>query len=109
MKNLLALFLLTLQLIFSWGPLAQAQTSIPPKPATSIYVQDYAKVLSSQTKATINAYSSAIADKTTFVTGWWVLAALLVGFFVLEPLGIPISVIAGDSLNCTASIETPTS
>ena len=64
MKNLLALFLLTLQLIFSWGPLAQAQTSIPPKPATSIYVQDYAKVLSPQTKATINAYSSAIADKT---------------------------------------------
>ncbi|NLU44227.1 MAG: TPM domain-containing protein, partial [Acholeplasmataceae bacterium] len=64
MKNLLALFLLTLQLIFSWSPLGQAQTSIPPKPATSIYVQDYAKVLSPQTKATINAYSSAIADKT---------------------------------------------
>lgn len=39
--------------------------------------------------------NTAIADKTTFVTGWWVLAALLVGFFVLEPLGIPISVIAG--------------
>jgi len=64
MKNLLALLLLTLQLIFSWGPLAQAQTAIPPKPVTSIYVQDYAKVLSSQTKATINAYSSAIANKT---------------------------------------------
>ncbi|MDD4320570.1 MAG: TPM domain-containing protein [Acidaminococcaceae bacterium] len=64
MKNLLALLLLTLQLIFSWNPLAQAQTAIPPKPTTNIYVQDYAKVLSSQTKATINAYSSAIADKT---------------------------------------------
>lgn len=64
MKNLLALLLLTLQLIFSWNPLAQAQTAIPPKPTTSIYVQDYAKVLSSQTKDTINAYSTAIADKT---------------------------------------------
>ena len=43
----------------------------------------------------IDEPNTAIADKTTFVTGWWVLAALLVGFFVLEPLGIPISVIAG--------------
>lgn len=64
MKNLLVLLLLTLQLIFSWNPLVQAQTALPPKPATSIYVQDYAKVLTSQTKATINAYSAAIADKT---------------------------------------------
>ena len=43
----------------------------------------------------IDEPNTAIADKTTFVTGWWVLAVLLVGFFVLEPLGIPISVIAG--------------
>ena len=38
---------------------------------------------------------SAITDKATFITGWVVLAALLVGFFVLEPMGIPISAIAG--------------
>lgn len=38
---------------------------------------------------------SAITDKATFMTGWVVLAALLMGFFVLEPMGIPISAIAG--------------
>lgn len=37
---------------------------------------------------------SVIKDKATFVTGWAVLAALLVGFFVLEPRGVPISLIA---------------
>ena len=39
--------------------------------------------------------NSAITDKATFTTGWVVLAALLFGFFVLEPMGVPISVIAG--------------
>lgn len=39
--------------------------------------------------------SSVITDKTTFIAGWIVLAALLLGFFVLEPMGIPISAIAG--------------
>ncbi|HAV2126422.1 TPA: arsenic transporter [Enterobacter cloacae] len=36
----------------------------------------------------------AIDDLPTFRTGWIVLLLLLVGFFVLEPLGIPISAIA---------------
>lgn len=36
----------------------------------------------------------AIKDTTTFKAGWFVLALLLVGFFVLEPLGIPVSAIA---------------
>lgn len=36
----------------------------------------------------------AIKDMTTFKAGWLVLALLLIGFFVLEPLGIPISAIA---------------
>ncbi|HCH7936038.1 MULTISPECIES: arsenic transporter [Providencia] len=36
----------------------------------------------------------AIKDMTTFKVGWFVLALLLIGFFVLEPLGIPVSVIA---------------
>lgn len=39
--------------------------------------------------------NSAINDKATFTTGWVVLAALLFGFFVFEPMGVPISVIAG--------------
>ena len=36
----------------------------------------------------------AIHDRATFVAGWWVLALLLIGFFVIEPLGVPISAIA---------------
>lgn len=38
--------------------------------------------------------ASAIKDPATFKTGWFVLGFLLVGFFVLEPLGIPVSAIA---------------
>lgn len=38
---------------------------------------------------------SAIADRTTFNAGWGVLALLLVGFFGLERLGVPISAVAG--------------
>lgn len=38
---------------------------------------------------------SAIKDSAIFYMGWLVLAALLLGFFVLEPRGIPISAIAG--------------
>lgn len=36
----------------------------------------------------------AIRDRATFKAGWWVLGLLLLGFFVIEPLGVPISVIA---------------
>jgi arsenical pump membrane protein len=38
--------------------------------------------------------SDAIRDASTFKAGWWVLALLLIGFFGLEPLGIPISAVA---------------
>lgn len=36
----------------------------------------------------------AINDLHTFKTGWGVLALLLVGFFCLEPLGVPVSLVA---------------
>ncbi|WP_145586825.1 arsenic transporter [Yersinia rochesterensis] len=36
----------------------------------------------------------AIRDVSTFRTGWLVLVLLLVGFFGLEPLGIPVSLVA---------------
>ena len=36
----------------------------------------------------------AIHDRATFVTGWWVLAMLLVGFFWLDDIGVPISAVA---------------
>lgn len=44
--------------------------------------------------AHLRAPAEAIHDRATFVTGWWVLALLLVGFFWLEPLGVPISAVA---------------
>ena len=37
---------------------------------------------------------SAIHDRATFVTGWWVLGVLLAGFFFIEPMGVPISVVS---------------
>ncbi|HJV01490.1 MAG TPA: arsenic transporter [Burkholderiaceae bacterium] len=36
----------------------------------------------------------AIHDRATFITGWWVLGMLLVGFFWLEHVGVPISAVA---------------
>ena len=36
----------------------------------------------------------AIHDRATFVTGWWVLTMLLVGFFWLDDMGVPISAVA---------------
>ncbi|MFT0548424.1 arsenic transporter [Allopusillimonas ginsengisoli] len=38
--------------------------------------------------------ATAIRDPRTFKAGWGVLALLLVGFFALEPLGVPISAVA---------------
>jgi arsenical pump membrane protein len=38
---------------------------------------------------------SVIVDRTTFNAGWAVLALLLVGFFGLDRIGVPISVVAG--------------
>jgi len=38
--------------------------------------------------------AEAIKDPATFKAGWLVLLLLLVGFFLLEPLGIPVSAIA---------------
>lgn len=38
--------------------------------------------------------NAAIRDPATFIVGGWILLALLLGLFALEPLGIPISVVA---------------
>ena len=38
--------------------------------------------------------SAAIQDVATFRAGWAVLVLLLVGFFALEPLGVPVSAVA---------------
>jgi arsenical pump membrane protein len=36
----------------------------------------------------------AIRDRATFIAGWWVMALLLIGFFWLEGVGVPVSVVA---------------
>lgn len=36
----------------------------------------------------------AIHDRATFITGWWVLGILLIGFFWLDDMGVPISAVA---------------
>ncbi|MEG2069091.1 MAG: TPM domain-containing protein [Acidaminococcaceae bacterium] len=63
MKRWLTLLILAIQLVFAAG--ASAAVQVPPKPTSSIYVQDYAQVLSSQSKAAINAYSQDLDKKTT--------------------------------------------
>ncbi|NML85979.1 arsenic transporter [Polaromonas sp.] len=42
----------------------------------------------------LKAPQAAIRDAATFKAGWIVLALLLIGFFALEPLGVPVSVVA---------------
>ncbi|KQP35471.1 arsenic transporter [Pseudorhodoferax sp. Leaf274] len=44
--------------------------------------------------AQLQAPAQAIRDPATFRAGWVVLALLLVGFFGLEPLGVPVSAVA---------------
>src|SRR3546814_20006711 len=43
----------------------------------------------------LKAPKAAIRDARTFRAGWIVLILLLIGFFGLEPLGVPVSVVAG--------------
>ncbi|MFK3890990.1 arsenic transporter [Sphingomonas sp. NPDC079357] len=44
--------------------------------------------------AALRAPHDAIRDAATFRAGWIVLALLLAGFFLLEPLGVPVSAVA---------------
>jgi arsenical pump membrane protein len=44
--------------------------------------------------AQLKAPAQAIRDRATFRAGWVVLVLLLVGFFGLEPLGVPVSAVA---------------
>ena len=44
--------------------------------------------------AQLHAPGEAIRDRATFRAGWVVLALLLAGFFLLEPLGVPVSATA---------------
>jgi arsenical pump membrane protein len=44
--------------------------------------------------AQLRAPGDAIRDYATFKAGWVVLALLLAGFFLLEPIGVPVSAVA---------------
>lgn len=44
--------------------------------------------------AQLRAPNDVIHDRATFVAGWWVLAMLLIGFFWLDDVGVPISAVA---------------
>ena len=44
--------------------------------------------------ARLRAPAEAIHDRATFRAGWAVLAFLLFGFFVLDPMGVPVSAVA---------------
>ncbi|MGT2514437.1 arsenic transporter [Sphingomonas panni] len=44
--------------------------------------------------AALRAPGAAIRDAATFRAGWIVLALLLAGFFLLEPMGVPVSAVA---------------
>ncbi len=44
--------------------------------------------------ALLPAPRKSIRDVRTFKTGWWVLILLLCGFFGLEPLGVPVSLMS---------------
>lgn len=43
----------------------------------------------------LKAPHEAIKDPLTFKVGWWTLALLLVGYFAADPVGVPVSVVAG--------------
>lgn len=45
-------------------------------------------------RADLPSPQTVIVDPAVFVTGWWVLAGLLFGFFVLDRFGVPISAVA---------------
>ncbi|MCM0759529.1 TPM domain-containing protein [Sporomusa sphaeroides DSM 2875] len=62
MRKLLVWFILAISLAVNAA--ASAQSTIPPAPVSSRYVQDYAGVLSDETKAKINKLGRKIAETT---------------------------------------------
>jgi arsenical pump membrane protein len=45
--------------------------------------------------SSLPAPAAAVKDEATFMAGWFVLAVLLVGYFVADPIGVPLAVVAG--------------
>ncbi|ALB64918.1 Arsenic efflux pump protein [Cronobacter condimenti 1330] len=55
------------------------------------------EIPASYDRARLHTPQEAIRDRRTFATGWLVLVLLLVGFFALEPLGVPVSLVAASA------------
>lgn len=55
---------LVICLYIALGAVAWAQPQVPSIPTSSIYVQDYAGILSNETKAKINKLGAKIAGQT---------------------------------------------
>lgn len=75
MKRLLWFLVLVCQLVFA-PLLLCAENQIPPRPTSSIYIQDQAGVLSQSTRDTISAYSAALDRKSRIEVGYGLEGAL---------------------------------
>jgi len=64
MKKRLAWLVLLAYMVMGITAVAWAEAPIPPTPTSSFYVQDYAGVISAETKARINNVGSQLAAKT---------------------------------------------
>lgn len=64
MKKRLAWLVLLAYMIVGILTVAQAEVSIPARPTSSFYVQDYAGVMNAETKARINNVGSQLAAQT---------------------------------------------
>jgi len=64
MKRLGTFLFVALALFLAVGAAAGAQPQIPPAPTASFYVQDYAKVLTAETKDRINSLGAQLASRT---------------------------------------------
>ncbi|PHM73831.1 arsenic transporter [Xenorhabdus kozodoii] len=54
----------------------------------------YKNIPATYNQAKLKTPQNVIKDPITFRTGWFILIFLLTGFFLLEPMGIPVSLIA---------------
>ncbi|SFN47508.1 arsenic transporter [Xenorhabdus japonica] len=59
-----------------------------------LHIFFYQEIPAAYDQAKLKIPRNAIKDPITFRTGWVILIFLLTGFFLLEPLGVPVSLIA---------------
>lgn len=60
-----------------------------------LFIYFYRSIPAHYDVSALKAPKEAIRDLATFRAGWLVLVLLLIGFFGLEPVGVPVSLVAG--------------